>query len=424
MGAAAARISPSLASPELGSTGPDSRDSRGSTSGRRASASRPVDARMRSGSLSSAAMDQGSILENQLRRGSVRSSMAGGALTQRFADIVRQATKPAWLSGGDAAPARSAPSPEFSRQMYKPQPPSAAQGAAQDLVAMINASLSSQAAAPQGIPSPGTPVRQERRSSMVNSAKSSPRVQSRLAAGSAGPGSAELAEIEALLSPQVNAQDKPMHPLQQADGGLLNSASTGQSRRPEPTTDSYVRGSNVEGITDGVHHLSMPAFPAQARSNYDDMQWGKDALIESRALPEAHQHARRAPVSGPAAEQSAMHVPTIWQSPEAVYGGEASARPALQYAERPLQKPVSKLLQRSYIEPATLADLRTKWLQKPGIPTDLFSTVGLRCDSRRQTVGHSKQSVWNRLVDLPTTWDFRYSSMSHANSIFFTAVQI
>lgn len=383
----------------------DAKDSRGPfTPGRSASLLAPTLAedRKRSGSMRSTVPESNSTGDNGMRLGSVRSSsagvqgsqtlsanstvkaepVAGGALAQRFADVVRQATKPAWLSANISVPTRSAPGMGSAPQASVTQPAtSAAQGAAQDLVAMINATLPSPPAAAQGIPSPGTPVKQERGSSLVDSARNSPRVQSRLAAGSSGPGSAELAEIEALLSPQVNMRGSSSKLLQGA--AFPDSSLSDDRRRPQPTADSYPRSSNA----DSASQPGTPASQAQGRMHFSGMHQDNGAIAESRMMAEAYQeHARRVLADGGRnqgfAEPLTAHLPPGQQPTGPANRGEPLIGAAvLKTSDHLTQNKLAfKWLKSSSIEPATLTSLRTKWLQNPGIPTSLLSPPGLRYD--------------------------------------------
>ncbi len=93
-------------------------------------------------SISSTAGDFGT---DGSRRGSAQNNKSKGALSQRFADVVRQATKPAWLSASNAESAGTAPGISSSQQARVSQlVPGTAQSTAQDLVGMINARLSGQ----------------------------------------------------------------------------------------------------------------------------------------------------------------------------------------------------------------------------------------------------------------------------------------
>ncbi len=312
-------------------------------------------------SISSTAMDSGS---DGLRRGSAQNSKPRGALSQHFADVVRQATKPAWLSASNGAPAASAPGMEASQQVA----PSAAESTAQDLVGIINARLSDQGPASQEVLSPGTPAGRESRGAGFNAAKTS-RPQSRLVAESAGLGSAELADIQALLSQTAKPKPVVQHwqraaaslkrdpmidrPSIEQSGGFAPSSSSLQDVPQGATKLLGMQGVEMDQRMQSSRNFQRPETAMRAETHQQLASQPSADFLGDQSLAE---------------EQMSKNIRPSWQSAGI---GERLA---------PQNGHLYKMFQSSYTDPASLVSLRTKWLHQPGIPNGLLSPPGLRSD--------------------------------------------
>ncbi|BDA44013.1 hypothetical protein COCOBI_05-1970 [Coccomyxa sp. Obi] len=354
-------------------------------------------------SISSTAMGSGS---NGSRRGSAQNSKSRGALSQRFADVVRQAANPAWLSASNEAPAGSAPGMEASRQVRVSQPAvSAAQSTAQDLVGMINARLSGQGRASQEVPSPGTPAGRESRGAAFDAAKTS-RPQSRLVAESAGLGSAELADIQALLS--QTAKPKPSVQHWQLAAAAVKREPIADRPSIEHPGDSAPKSSSLRDVLQGASKLGMSGAEMEQRIQSSR----KLHNLETAMRADSHQQLASQPPAGFLHDQS-------------IAGEQMSrnGRPSWQTAgigERlaPQNRELYKMLQSSYIDPPSLANLRTKWLQQPGIPNGLLSPPGLRTRGMSHSAASSMHRFDRAATALATAMD-AWESMERLSQAAF-----
>ncbi len=210
------------------------------------------------------------------------------------------------------------------------------------------------------MPSPGTPAGRESRGAAFDFTKAS-RPQSRLVAESASLGSAELADIHALLS--QTAEPKPL--LQQWQRAAASLKRDPRTDRPsiEHPGDSALT-SSLQDVPQRASKLGMSSVEMnQSTQNVREL-----GNVATATRAESHR-------------QLASRSPTLLLRNQSI-GGEQmsdSARPSWQSAEKgerlaPQNRQLRKMLQSSYIDTAGLASLRTKWLQ---LARDFWHRAGI-----------------------------------------------
>lgn len=327
--------------------------------------------RLASASINVKESRSGSVTSQTSAIGSTRNTgtAAGNALKQRFVDVVQQVTNPSWLSAIDTARADSKPNMTSSQSRLPRQSVlSTAEGAAQDLLARISATLSSQTAEGPEVPAPETPNARESRIIQENTAGFSQRAQSRLAAKSSDLGSAEVSEIEGLLSRQPTAKQTPK---------------AGQTSNIQ--AELSVRGTTNASMLDAANQLGSSPTQVDEHTQYSRMQQNPATTIKHSNHAPLHQQQARHGSADWLYEQKHALGPVEDREKQPLFLRDFpgdSARTALSAAPAHQgghiqNRSVAHMLQRSYIDLPSLENLRVKWMQR-GIQPELFSPPGLQ----------------------------------------------